>query len=249
MKKNIIRIKSSLGKAFNSEVVRGKERYIVQTEDGGVKTPLIITRIYLQGRIIDTKETDYRDIIDAPDRNERVQDLMERQHQSVVTMLSEDKKKGEKNPTRYLETVKDLVTRRKEKEALEVLTVALEEHPDNLFLLSYYGRLNAVVNKKYKEGIDLCIRAVKDLKEKVPFGEEFFYPMLYLNLGKAYLAAGKKEDAIDAFRKGLATDSENREIRRVLSQLGIRKNPAVPFLRRSHVVNKYLGLLTHRFRR
>jgi hypothetical protein len=41
------------------------------------------------------------------------------------------------------------------------------------------------VYKKYSKGVNTCRYAFRILKEQVPFGEEFFYPILYLNFGKA----------------------------------------------------------------
>jgi hypothetical protein len=69
------------------------------------------------------------------------------------------------------------------------------------------------------------------------------YPVFYLNLGRAYLAAGKKKDAIDAFRKGLQYDNGNSDLRKELRGLGMRKKPPVPFLDRSNPINKYIGMI------
>jgi hypothetical protein len=91
--------------------------------------------------------------------------------------------------------------------------------------------------------VDTCERAIGILKEKVPFGEDFFYPVLYLNLGRANLAAGRKKKALDAFNKGLTMDNENREILMELRRLGIRRKTAVPILERSNPINKYIGIV------
>ncbi len=64
----------------------------------------------------------------------------------------------------------------------------------------------------------------------------------YLNLGKIYLTAGKKADAIRTFNEGLALGT-NQEITEELNKLGIRKPPPFSSLDRDHPANKYLGIL------
>lgn len=80
---------------------------------------------------------------------------------------------------------------------MKILDNALTEHPFNAFLLSYYGYLDATVNKNYARGIDLCKTALEilkeDLREEASLGREVSYPIFYLNLGRAYLAAGAQK--------------------------------------------------------
>ena len=64
----------------------------------------------------------------------------------------------------------------------------------------------------------------------------------YLNLGRVYLSGGKKDDAIRAFREGLSLE-KNQEIIDELNRLGIRKPPAISFLKRSNPVNRFLGTI------
>jgi tetratricopeptide (TPR) repeat protein len=79
----------------------------------------------------------------------------------------------------------------------------------------------------------------------MPLGKEFFLPILYLNLGKAYLAANRKKDAYKSFKKGLEIDKKNEALFNELKGLGIRKKPPLPFLQRSNPLNRYLGRLLH----
>jgi hypothetical protein len=67
--------------------------------------------------------------------------------------------------------------------------------------------------------------------------------VFYLNLGKAYLAAGKKKDAINAFNKGLQHDKSNSDLRKELRGLGMRKKPPVSFLDRANPINKCIGMI------
>jgi hypothetical protein len=70
-------------------------------------------------------------------------------------------------------------------------------------------------------------------------------PIHYLNLGKVYLLAGKKSQAIEVFRKGLAHE-RHQEIIDELNRLGIRKSPVLPFLKRKNPINRYFGIILHR---
>jgi hypothetical protein len=77
----------------------------------------------------------------------------------------------------------------------------------------------------------------------VHLGSEFFYPVFYLNLGRAYLKDDKKNDAVRAFQEGLKNDPENRDILWEMQKLGTRKKLPLPFLSRSNPINVYLGKL------
>jgi tetratricopeptide (TPR) repeat protein len=108
--------------------------------------------------------------------------------------------------------------------------------------MSFYGSLQATVDKKYRSGIENCRKALGTLKKK-GVKDEAFYPVFYFNLGKAYLAASKKKEAIEAFNSGLKYDPRNRDIQKELQHIGYRKKPPVPFLDRSNPINKYIGKL------
>ncbi|SNB46716.1 tetratricopeptide repeat protein [Geobacter sp. DSM 9736] len=64
----------------------------------------------------------------------------------------------------------------------------------------------------------------------------------YLNLGRIFVAAGQREEAIDAFRTGARLD-RNPEILQELEILGTRRKPVIRWLAREHPVNKLLGKL------
>jgi tetratricopeptide (TPR) repeat protein len=146
-------------------------------------------------------------------------------------------------PGDYLRAVKAHLQRGKQKEAFSLLQQAAFQYPDDPFILSYYGCLQALVDKKYRSGVEKCKLALSMIKKQSSFGEDMLYPVFYLNLGRAYLAAGKKKDALDTFGKGLNHDSGNRDILAELRSLGSRKKAPVPFLDRSNPINKYIGLI------
>ncbi|HWR57652.1 MAG TPA: tetratricopeptide repeat protein, partial [Thermodesulfovibrionales bacterium] len=209
------------------------------------KKPVIITRVYLNGQILLTKRTDYSKIVDTPGFEQKVLELMRKQHELAADTIRTERLRKTRSTSDYLSEAKDLLKAKNNKKALRVLKEALEHYPDDPFLLSYYGCLEAVASKNYDSGIDACHRAIEDLKKRVPFGEEFFYPVFFLNLGRAYLAAGKRAEAVNAFKRGLETDGENRDLLWEVRKLGIRRKPPVPFLRRSNPINRYIGQLLH----
>ena len=78
MKRDEIRIKSDLHEGLNSIVLIEKEKYLVQTESGSPQNSIIISRIYLDGKIISTIKTHNKDI-DASDES-KITELMQKQH-------------------------------------------------------------------------------------------------------------------------------------------------------------------------
>ena len=245
-KKGWIKMTSRLAAELSSHVEIGGQEYLVLTENA---RPHIITRVYLGGKVLSTRKLDYSDILDSPGLGDRVQELMDRQHRQGINRFKEEKMKEMKSPAEYLKEVMVLLAGKDHRGAIGLLAEALEQHPGDPFLLSYYGCLDAVVNRNYKRGIEACKKAIKALKEKLPFGEEFYYPSFYLNLGRAYLAAGKKQVAINAFNRGLKLDGENADLLGEMKKLGIRKRPSVSFLDRSSPINKCIGILLHKLKK
>jgi tetratricopeptide (TPR) repeat protein len=148
-------------------------------------------------------------------------------------------------PVDYLRAVKAHLRAGKRKDAFRLLQQGSVQFPEDPLILSYYGCLQAIVDKKYRSGVETCRQAITLLKRSETFGEEVLYPVFYLNLGRAYVAAGKKKDAIEALNKGLEYDNSNRDLLNELRALGMRKKPPVPFLERSNPINKYIGMILH----
>lgn len=244
-KKDIISIKSSLYKEISTNVVINKKKYLILTEEIDPKEHLITTKVYLGGKIVLTKTLDCRNIPKTPDYEKKMTELIYRQHEMIVGMLRKENIKKVKSPSQYLDEVKTMLQRKSNRSALELLTHALKKYSDDPFLLSYYGCLEAIINKNFTDGIDNCSRAIEILDEKIPFGQEIFYPTFYLNLGRAYLAAKDKKGATEVFQKGLSFDKENKDLVWEMKKLGERRKPLIPYLRRSNPINKYIGMILH----
>lgn len=130
-------------------------------------------------------------------------------------------------------------------DAYELLKSAVAKFSDDPMHLSYYGYLKAALEGKYRSGIEDCMRAVSLLQKKMWVGDNnvatSHKAVLYLNLGKAYYAAGRRKDAIDTFHKGLQFDSSNRDLQATLKKVGIRRLIPIPFLDRSNPLNAFVG--------
>ena len=105
-------------------------------------------------------------------------------------------------------------------------------------LLSYLSYCMAAERGQIYEALKLCNDALSQEPDN---------PVHYLNLGRIYLHAGKKEEALLTLRKGLSL-GENQTLRSILEKIGTRGKPVLSFLHRSNFVNKYLGLLLHRLK-
>src|SRR5512138_243359 len=62
--------------------------YHVQTEDGGVDNPVVVTLVYRGGRILASKKTSYAEIVGAPDLVNRVRLLLEKQHRLMMAAVN-----------------------------------------------------------------------------------------------------------------------------------------------------------------
>jgi hypothetical protein len=72
---------------FNHNFRYKGEVYHVQTEDGGLKSPNIITLLYKGGTILASKKTSYADITKADHLERIVEELMKEQHREMLRRL------------------------------------------------------------------------------------------------------------------------------------------------------------------
>lgn len=247
--KSKINIVSGLCQEFSSNLNVDGVTYHVQTEDMGTKTCKIISRVYQKGEVVMSRKSDYSHIVELKDRGEKLKTLMGSHHKATIDIFTKGISKKQKTKSDYFEEVKKLLRKGSGKEALQTLREALEKFPSDPFLMSYYGCLVAVVENNPKEGIKVCREAIVGIRNSLPFGSEFFYPALYLNLGRAYLKGDRRAEAFDAFQTGLKNDPDNHDLLWELRKLGMRKRTPVPFLQRSNPVNKYIGLLVSKVAR
>ena len=228
---------------FSTDVKADNITYHVQTEDMGLKTCKIISKVYLKGEVVLSRKTDYAHLVKLEKYAQKLTTLMENCHKTTIDLFLKEKAREKKSKSEYFEDVKQLLRKGSGKEALKTLREALEKFPGDLFFLSYYGCLVAVSENNAKEGIRICKEALAKFKISSAVGSEFFYPIFYLNLGRACLKGGSKTEAVSAFQDGLKHDPENHDLLWEIKKLGKRKQPPVPFLDRGNPVNKYIGKL------
>lgn len=152
----------------------------------------------------------------------------------------------ELRPVEYVRTINGYLLKGNLRSAFTVAQHAAVIHPEEPVILSYYGSLQALVDKKYRSGVDNCTKAIVLLTKRRGIDKEALYPVLYLNLGRAYIAAGKKPNAVSAFNQGLRYDSGHAGLRKELAKLGTRKKPHISFLDRSNPINKIIGKALHK---
>lgn len=245
MEKDKIRIVSSSRNELSSAVIAGGNEHHVHTENNWPKSMTITTQICLKGKILDTVKSDCRELLNVPNVQDKIYELMQSQHEAVISMLKKGRVEKKQTARQYLDRAKMLMSKKHDSEAYELIKEGLKNHQGNPFLLSYAGYLEAVLHRNYKAGIELCKGSIFALEEKAPFGADFLKPSLYLNLGRVYVSAGRRKNAVDAFAKGLEFDSSNSEILSELRKIGFRRKSPLPFLRRSNPLNKYLGKLLY----
>jgi len=74
---------------YNTNVYYNGNIYHIQTEDSGIRNPVIISLIYLKGAIIASKKISYSHMVGEPDYRKKIKRLMEEQHRGMITELLE----------------------------------------------------------------------------------------------------------------------------------------------------------------
>lgn len=100
---------------------------------------------------------------------------------------------------------------------------------------SYYG-LARVLNGD-EQGLDMCVRAALN---------ECYDGDIFLNLVRVEFIKQNREKAIMALLKGLDVDSGHPGLQLMAQQLGLRRRNALPFLRRGHPFNRFIGRFMRR---
>ena len=167
-----------------------------------------------------------------------------------VSRLQNSTSVNQMNPVDYFRRVKAHLLEDRQKEAFQLLQEAVILYPNEPTLMSYYGYLLVVVERRYRMGIESCQKAIKELSKTRIHDENKAYPIFYYNLGMAYSAAGKLKEAFDALKKGLSYDPRNNDIKKELQRMGVRrKKPPIPFLDRSNPLNKYFGIALYKWKK
>ena len=100
--------------------------------------------------------------------------------------------------------------------------------------LSYYGLCLSLTGTGSHEAVRFC---------RVAAEMEGYRSDVCWNLGRVLLAAGRRREAHEALRWGLRLQPDHRGIRHDLIRMGARRQPMLPFLRRTNPLNRFLGRL------
>jgi len=98
--------------------------------------------------------------------------------------------------------------------------------------LSYLGLATAHAHRKYSDAEQLCRRAIE---------AEYMRPEHYFNLAEVYHLAGRKADAIKNYNQSLSWNPSFEPALDALRKLGMRRQPVLTALPRSHPINVFLG--------
>lgn len=132
-----------------------------------------------------------------------------------------------------------LLTDNKPEEAIPFFEAMLEEGCEHPLAMSYLGLAMARSGKDLASAEEYSLKAV----EKKPYTGEY-----YSNLAEVYLISGKRKEAVECIDKGLKYDNDNQELSEEIKKYGVRRKPALPFLPRSHFINKNIGILLSRLK-
>jgi tetratricopeptide (TPR) repeat protein len=105
-------------------------------------------------------------------------------------------------------------------------------------VLSRLGLTLTVVAKDEYKGVAFCEEAVRRGAGDAD---------ALWRLATVYETTFQKERAVRAVRQGLALDREHAALVAMIQRLGVRRPPVLSFLPRSNPINKYLGMLRHRY--
>jgi len=72
---------------YNTNVPYKGTIYHVQTEDSGLKNPVIVTLLYLKGSILASKKSSYAHLASSPDYKEKAREMMKEQHKAMIKEL------------------------------------------------------------------------------------------------------------------------------------------------------------------
>ncbi|WP_156826926.1 hypothetical protein [Geopsychrobacter electrodiphilus] len=73
---------------FNHNILYRGVGFHVQTEDGGLKSPNLVTLLYHGGTIITSQKTSYADILSVDNLNHVIEELAKEQHKGMLRRLT-----------------------------------------------------------------------------------------------------------------------------------------------------------------
>jgi tetratricopeptide (TPR) repeat protein len=128
------------------------------------------------------------------------------------------------------------IVRGKFEKAEEFLVEALRISSENPLYLSYSG-LCVGMRGDLGEAQKFCSKAAKLSPQS---------PIILVNLGRVLLELGYRKEARDFFSRAYSLDNTSSPAALELSGMGVRRQPVLRFLSRSHPINQMFGKMRHR---
>ena len=98
--------------------------------------------------------------------------------------------------------------------------------------MSYYGLCVALVQRHYAEGVKYC---------QISIRANALDPDHLYNLARIYFERDDRRHTIEAISKGLRLAPRHKRLNALLEEIGRRRKPVIPFLRRNNPINIWLG--------
>jgi len=76
---------------INSDIDYNGKVYHVQTEDGGINNPIILTRIFCTGILVTSRKTSYVYLLEMDGLKNVVENLMKEQHNEMIQEIHSGK--------------------------------------------------------------------------------------------------------------------------------------------------------------
>ncbi len=73
---------------YNTDIKHEGAVYHIQTEDGGIDNPVIVSLIYQGGRILSSKKTSYAQIVGTEGFVSQLRHLLEGQHRNMINTVT-----------------------------------------------------------------------------------------------------------------------------------------------------------------
>ncbi len=67
-----------------TSILYSEVTFLIQTQDAGPRVRQLETLIYRQGKLVYSRRVSYSDLLEDPDRDERLKRLIRDQHQAVL---------------------------------------------------------------------------------------------------------------------------------------------------------------------
>src|SRR5262249_47780383 len=113
--------------------------------------------------------------------------------------------------------------------AVQCLKRAVESDSRNPYYLSFLGLSMASAHRKWDQAIELCEAAKKLKRREIQF---------HLNLADVYVAAGRREDALNTIDRALQSFGNDKRLQMARNRAENRRAPVISFLPRENPLNR-----------